>query len=85
MNSGMPNPEQGSSNTKQIEAMTTELIDCGTLNAPRSPGRWPNLFQERVKKMINRLLHSPATRKPLTEEEQIIAGLAEQHSSIFLS
>ncbi|NTW53137.1 MAG: hypothetical protein HGB22_11215 [Chlorobiaceae bacterium] len=65
--------------------MLQEQNGAMPLGSPTSPGRWPNLFQGKVKKLVSLLKPSPANRKPLTEEEQIIAGMAEEHSSIFLS
>jgi hypothetical protein len=45
----------------------------------------PNNLQTMLKKLIALLTPSPEKRKPLTPEDQIIASLAEKHSTIFMT
>ncbi|HWQ26152.1 MAG TPA: hypothetical protein VN367_05145 [Chlorobaculum sp.] len=85
MNSSTPTPNTESSNTELSATMISGQNGIIPLSSSKSLDRLPDLLKPILKRVISLLTASPSENKPLSTEERIIAGLAEKHSTIFIT
>ena len=85
MDSSTPTPNTESSNTELGATMISGQNGIIPLSSSKSLDRVPDLLKPILNKLVSLLMASPSEDKPLSTEERIIAGLAEKHSTIFIT
>jgi len=85
MNSSIPTPNTESSNTEPGVTMISEQNGVIPLSSSMSPDRFPSVLKPVMKKLISLFMASPSENRSLSMEDRIIAGLAEKHSTIFMT